>query len=193
GHQHIERCARAEQPIDRNDRGHGAGGAPAEPARQRQALADGQGDAAALAELRQKRLGRDAGGVPRRIARQPAAVTGDVVDPDAALAAGKPRGHLVARLAQREPEHVEATGDVGDGGGGKGGDPVHGNSRHLTWIVQSPGWRERMLRSRLQADHSRRYRSRMVGIRYSRNARSKSYFGANPQSFRAAESSTAAG
>ena len=39
----------------------------------------------------------------------------------------------------------------------------------------------------------RRYRSRMVGIRYSRKARSKSYCGAKLQSARAAESSTSAG
>ena len=37
------------------------------------------------------------------------------------------------------------------------------------------------------------YRWRIVGIRYSLNARSKSYAGLNPQSVRAAESSRSAG
>src|SRR5919197_2394219 len=46
---------------------------------------------------------------------------------------------------------------------------------------------------RLRSVSYRRYRCRIVGIKYSWNARSKSYVGAKPQSARAAESSTSAG
>ena len=54
----------------------------------------------------------------------------------------------------------------------------------------------RVAKREVQESMARRdyaYRSRMVGIRYSRNARSKSYAGSKPQSARAAESSTSAG
>src|SRR5260370_46841 len=60
-----------------------ARGAAAQPARQRQALADRQREAATLAEDRQQRLRRYAGGVLRGVAGQPPAVAEDVVDANA--------------------------------------------------------------------------------------------------------------
>ena len=73
--------------------------------------------AAALAERRQQRLRRDAGGVARRLARQPAVVAGDGVDVTAPPVgrARESRRHLIAGRVQREPEHVEAARDVRHG------------------------------------------------------------------------------
>ena len=76
--QHVERRRAAEQLVDGDDGGHGAGAAAADAARQRQALVDGAG-ATPRVVCRAVEQGhhRRAGGVLRRVARQPAAVAVD--------------------------------------------------------------------------------------------------------------------
>ena len=80
-------------------------------------LRDAERDATGVAERAQKRHGRDAGGVTRRLARQAAAIARDIGDNHAGF--GQARRHLVARFVQREAEDVEPAGDVGDGRGRK--------------------------------------------------------------------------
>src|SRR3989442_2299867 len=76
--------------------------------------------------MRQQRLRRDARGVSSRFARQAPIVADDVVNRDPR--GGEHRGYLIARRVQREPEHVEAAGDVRDGGRRKG---CHGIHAHI--------------------------------------------------------------
>ena len=68
-------------------------------------------DALAGAERRQQRVGGGTGGVAPGVARQPAAVALDVGN-HRAVALDERRRHDVARLLERESEHVEAGGDV---------------------------------------------------------------------------------
>ena len=121
--QRVDWKPRADQGVHRHDRRDRARGAAAEAARQRQPFRDRQIDAAVLPCRAQQRLRGDARAVPRRLARQPSGVAGDVGDANAA--GGAARRHLVARRFEREAEHVESTRDVGDRRGREGGHRIH--------------------------------------------------------------------
>ena len=146
GDQRLERRVRAEQRVHGDDRRRGARRAAAEAARQRQPLADAS---ARRRAARRARVSSACAATPavllRRVARQPAAVAGDVVDAHAGVGA-EARRHLVARRVEREAEHVEAARDVRHGRGRERGD---------TDVMSGSS-------------------VRIVGMRYSRNARSKS-------------------
>ena len=82
--QRLDRRMRLEQRVDGHDRGRGAGRAAAQAARERQPFANRLSATPRRSPSAvEQRLRRDAGRVPRRLARQPAVVAGDVVDADA--------------------------------------------------------------------------------------------------------------
>ena len=120
-------------------------------------------DAAPLAERRQQRLRGDAGGVARRLARQPAVVADDVVD--AARRAGAEAARSPRRPARRARSRARRT-----------------RTRRST---RSPAQRRSQIRighACIAVSSAMRSARGSSGSRYSRNARSKSYVGSKPQS-----------
>ena len=122
GDERLDRRARADECVDGHDCGHGARRAAPESARQRQAFPDRERDRTPLVQPVEERLRRDAGGVARRLPRQPTIVSADADDRDRRRAARDERGgHLVAGRFEREAENVETARDIRDGRGSKGG------------------------------------------------------------------------
>ena len=122
--QRLDRRVRADQRVDRHDRRRRAGRAAAEPARQRQPLAN-----ASATRRAARRASSGAPAPPRRRCCAPPRAAGGRRRRGCSRSARRTRRKrgrdFVAGRFQREPEHIEAARDVRHGRWSKGGDSRH--------------------------------------------------------------------
>src|SRR5262249_37621767 len=146
--------------------GHGARRAAAEPAREGKTLANGERNRTTFVQPLEQRLRCDAGGVARRVPRQTSLVSADLHNRDGRLlpAGRDERGrHLVAGRLEREPENVEAAGDVRHGRGSKRGYGCHKRHRAFyslicvsaaLWLITlADGWYQVLAERPLEVVH----------------------------------------
>ncbi len=108
-----------QELVDGEDGCHRAGGTAAQTAGERQALMQLQSDAAVWLEPVEQGLHGPTGRVEAGIQRQTSTVAGNLSQYDSRLF-GSSGDDFVPRTLQGKAEDVEAAGDVGHSGGGKG-------------------------------------------------------------------------